>query len=596
MYAAVENKELKYGVYIFRRDLRIYDNIGLNELQKKVDIILPMYICDPKQICRSQENKNYYNEGAVQFICESLADLDFQIRYYNTEQHKNESFYLPENKSSLLFDHQLEMHHMNDINVAPETPHWDNTVDTLKNDIKKSQTTHLYLSLNSQPLGTTSSIEKKKLTKLTEHPCLRLFLGDPCTVLEKVILTFTRNKIKQENIFFSFQEDYSLFSKKRDSLMKQTITRNGCQFIKSSDDYSLVRYEYDANELIFLFENFYNKVKNTAVAKPFSEKFCFLNSTYIFDGEMDIQFLWFTDSGEKMTNLFCTYNPHIVLTGGRATAIEKLNEYETKYYVKIHDTNSKISLMKKAQRKGLCISAHLNSGCVSVREVFFYIKNRMYDSQLLRNLYLRDFYIYASQNMPNATQFRHMNSDIDKMPWLNKKEEWWLLMSSQTGFLMIDAAMMEMKTTGYLQYNLRYLLGIFWTRYMLINNFHPKYGSQVGFSKYCVDAIGVLQNKYNHHYLTEFDYLEDESKNLKPNFRKKVDVSNNNIKLYDPDCTYIKKWLPHLIIVPSKDLYGWDKSQSLKYLSIHPPPMFSHSERHQLWIDMCFKLQFKKIN
>lgn len=120
--------------------------------------------------------------------------------------------------------------------------------------------------------------------------------------------------------------------------------------------------------------------------------------------------------------------------------------------------------------------------------------------------------------MPNAMEFRHMNENIDKcIPWKNSSKEWELLMQSRTGFLLVDASIKQMITTGYLPYTLRYLVGVFWTKYLHINPFESEIGSQVGFSKYCIDAIGVLQNKYNHHYLTEFNY-DTMSSNSKTQF------------------------------------------------------------------------------
>ena len=37
---------MKIGIYIFRRDLRLKDNIGLLKLQSEVDIIIPIFILD----------------------------------------------------------------------------------------------------------------------------------------------------------------------------------------------------------------------------------------------------------------------------------------------------------------------------------------------------------------------------------------------------------------------------------------------------------------------------------------------------------------------------------------------------------------------
>jgi deoxyribodipyrimidine photo-lyase len=64
------------------------------------------------------------------------------------------------------------------------------------------------------------------------------------------------------------------------------------------------------------------------------------------------------------------------------------------------------------------------------------------------------------------------------------------MLQSKTGFLIIDAALNELKITGFMHNRARLIVATFWTKYLLINPFHIKYGSQTGFSKLLVDAIG----------------------------------------------------------------------------------------------------------
>jgi len=59
-------------LFIFRRDLRTYDNTTLNKIiskNPKMEII-PIFIFNKKQI-EEKENK-YYSKNAVQFLFESL--------------------------------------------------------------------------------------------------------------------------------------------------------------------------------------------------------------------------------------------------------------------------------------------------------------------------------------------------------------------------------------------------------------------------------------------------------------------------------------------------------------------------------------------
>jgi deoxyribodipyrimidine photo-lyase len=64
------------GLFIFRRDLRIIDNNGLNLLNEKCKNIYTIFIFTPEQV--GSGNK-YKSDNAVQFMIESLEDLSNQI-------------------------------------------------------------------------------------------------------------------------------------------------------------------------------------------------------------------------------------------------------------------------------------------------------------------------------------------------------------------------------------------------------------------------------------------------------------------------------------------------------------------------------------
>ena len=65
------------GLFIFRRDLRIVDNNGLNLLNTKCKNIYTVFIFTPEQV--TDKNK-YKSENAVQFMIESLEDLSDDIK------------------------------------------------------------------------------------------------------------------------------------------------------------------------------------------------------------------------------------------------------------------------------------------------------------------------------------------------------------------------------------------------------------------------------------------------------------------------------------------------------------------------------------
>ena len=73
-------------LFIFRRDLRTYDNTALNMVKNKYpkSEILPIFIFNKKQI-DEKENK-YYSKNAAQFLFESLEELDFMNYYYTDNE------------------------------------------------------------------------------------------------------------------------------------------------------------------------------------------------------------------------------------------------------------------------------------------------------------------------------------------------------------------------------------------------------------------------------------------------------------------------------------------------------------------------------
>lgn len=70
-------KKYKNGLFIFRRDFRIEDNIGFNNALTICENLYTCFIFTPEQI----GNKNIYkSHNSLQFMFESIADLEKQIK------------------------------------------------------------------------------------------------------------------------------------------------------------------------------------------------------------------------------------------------------------------------------------------------------------------------------------------------------------------------------------------------------------------------------------------------------------------------------------------------------------------------------------
>jgi deoxyribodipyrimidine photo-lyase len=64
------------SVFIFRKDFRLSDNTGLIEALKLSNSVIPIFICTPEQLIRNK----YKSDNAVQFMFESLAELDQELK------------------------------------------------------------------------------------------------------------------------------------------------------------------------------------------------------------------------------------------------------------------------------------------------------------------------------------------------------------------------------------------------------------------------------------------------------------------------------------------------------------------------------------
>ena len=73
---------IKNGLFIFHRDFRITDNIGLIEASKKCEKLYVCFIFTPEQV--SDANK-FKSDNAVQFMIESLVELNKEIHNHGGE-------------------------------------------------------------------------------------------------------------------------------------------------------------------------------------------------------------------------------------------------------------------------------------------------------------------------------------------------------------------------------------------------------------------------------------------------------------------------------------------------------------------------------
>ena len=132
----------------------------------------------------------------------------------------------------------------------------------------------------------------------------------------------------------------------------------------------------------------------------------------------------------------------------------------------------------------------------------------------------------------------------------------------------------------------RMIVGVFSVKYLLINPLCRYIGLNDWFSRHLLDC-STSQNKLNAQWVTELDFPGKKfAPSEAPIAGRPMNISNSMIKKWDPDCIYIKKWLPHLKDVDNRIIYNWDTKFDEK---IHPGPIFDAKSRYQEWISKCKK-------
>lgn len=228
--------------------------------------------------------------------------------------------------------------------------------------------------------------------------------------------------------------------------------------------------------------------------------------------------------------------------------------------------------------KTTMLSAHNKFGTISIRheyEIFGVDKT----GEMRKSLYWRDFYYYLSIHDKDFYKYIHLTKDHTKNYnlWNHNTAYLKLWKEGNTGFPIIDAAMTEMNKTGFMHNRARMIVAEFLTKILLID---WKYGEKY-FTTKLVD-IDRAQNMGNWNWSSSFGL--DASPYLR------IFNTWTQSKNFDPDCEYIKKWLPELINIPNNHLHNWFKHY--QNYDIYLEPIVDYSVQREIFIKK-YKKSFK---
>ena len=469
------------SVFLFHRDFRLIDNSALNLAIRKGSKILPVFIFHPEQI---DESKNpYFSHPSVQFLCESLVELD-------SELHK--------------FDSRL----------------------------------HVYR-------------------------------GDTVKVLDAM-----HASCKFQQIFCN--RDFTVFAHERDARIKEWCKKNSVTYTDCEDydivpsDRVLMNEGTPQARPYTVLSHYFNKFTKDVYAdkslarRPHSEPIS--KSTFVHEKVEAKGFpLLSKDDLSKLYEKKST----AVQKGGRSHALSGMARIDSIWQKYSHDRH-----YPGKSNATTRMSAHLKFGNVSIREFFYKIVDASGGSlqtDLLREVVFRSFYYKIWTHQPKLQRDKSFHQHIDdQIPWKYPKDapkEWEAWTKGMTGFPMADAGMRQLEAEAYVHGRPRMVLATVATRYLLFD------------WRECARYFATK--------LTDYDPILNAAgwgfgcslgENAQNIWRAPMNPLLQS-KNYDPECEYIRKWIPELATVSNKDIHDWSKKTKLKYPNVkYPAPIIDQKE------------------
>jgi deoxyribodipyrimidine photo-lyase len=217
------------------------------------------------------------------------------------------------------------------------------------------------------------------------------------------------------------------------------------------------------------------------------------------------------------------------------------------------------------------LSAYIKFGCVSIREVFNLFKS---NTEFLKQLIWRDFYTNIMFEFPKIMDGKPLKESYQNIKWNNNSLWFSKWCKGETGFPIVDAGMRQLNQTGYMHNRARLITACFLIKTLLID---WRKGEQY-FATKLKDYDPAVNNG-------NWQWVASTGADSQPYFR----IFNPwlQTKEYDPECKYIKQWIPELSQITNKDILNWNVT--FKDYNVYLEPICDYSEQKTKSLEMYSK-------
>ena len=401
-----------------------------------------------------------------------------------------------------------------------------------------------YFSHNAVQFMIESLIELSNEIKEKYNGKLYMFHHD--NLISVLTEIFNLQPIKSIGINF----DYSPYACKRQDQITQFCTNNNIKL-----------YMYEDHVLHdILNSNTLNKknmpytvftpYKNNSMQLPINTPKKFAD--FKFDINNNFKNIKYYISSKDI-HKFYTKNNNINVNGGRKNGLQILknnkqfNEYDKSRDFFYYDTTY--------------LAAYNHFGVISIREVYFAFKN---NDSIINQLYWRDFYynlIYYNQYILFGQISTQLNKPFrekyQQFKWSYNKQLFNKWKTGKLGIPICDAGMRQLNKTGYMHNRARMICANVLTKLLMI----PWHWGEKYFAQQLVD-YDCIQNACGWGWVCH---------GIDPQQVFRIFSPQIQAQKYDPNCEYIKKYIPELINIPPKDIINWEityKNYNTKYIPV----------------------------
>ncbi|MFT5265560.1 MAG: deoxyribodipyrimidine photo-lyase [Polaribacter sp.] len=337
------------------------------------------------------------------------------------------------------------------------------------------------------------SIDQKLKKNNSSLLCL---MGDPIEVWKELIQNYS---IKSVYV----NKDYEPYARKRDAEIKSLLTDHSIEFLSFKD-----QVIHEENEVL--------KKDGTpyTVFTPFKNK-------------------WLEVYKPKSPVNPQSYEP-FYQKGIPFPDLQELGFKRSSIKVRDYDL-SQIHTYSEA-RDFPCIDAtsylspHLRFGSVSIRTVISMLRSS--DHVFLSELIWREFFMQILFHFP-AVVSQNFKPKYDGINWLNREDDFKKWCEGKTGYPMVDAGMRQLNETGYMHNRVRMITAGFLCKHLLID-------WRLGEAYFAQKLLDYELSSNNGNW----QWAAGTGCDAAPYFR--IFNPIEQLKKFDKDEVYVKKWIPEL--------------------------------------------------